>query len=45
MLFIIILLLVIYIGIRIYAKFYFVSVDNTLMLSGAPGTGKTNEGC
>lgn len=28
----------------IYKKFYFISVDNTLMLSGAPGTGKTNEG-
>ena len=33
-----------YIAAKIYAKFYFISVDNTLMLSGAPGTGKTNEG-
>lgn len=27
----------------IYKKFYYISVDNTLMLTGAPGTGKTNE--
>lgn len=42
--FILICLVLLYIGYKIYRHFYFVSVDNTLMLSGAPGTGKTNEG-
>lgn len=37
------LALAIYIMVMIYAKFYFIKVDNTLMFTGAPGTGKTNE--
>jgi hypothetical protein len=27
----------------VYKTFYFIQVDNTLMFTGAPGTGKTNE--
>jgi hypothetical protein len=27
----------------VYKTFYFIKVDNTLMFTGAPGTGKTNE--
>lgn len=27
----------------VYKNFYFIKVDNTLMFTGAPGTGKTNE--
>jgi len=42
-LWLLILLISFYIMIRVYAKFYFVKVDNTLMFTGAPGTGKTNE--
>jgi hypothetical protein len=39
LLFIVIILVVYY----IYKTFYFIKVDNTLMFTGAPGTGKTNE--
>ena len=39
LLFIVIILLVYY----IYKNFYFIKVDNTLMFTGSPGTGKTNE--
>ena len=39
LLFIIIIILVFY----IYKHFYFIQVDNTLMFTGSPGTGKTNE--
>ena len=39
LLFIVIIILVFY----IYKHFYFIQVDNTLMFTGAPGTGKTNE--
>jgi len=39
LLFVIIIILVFY----IYKHFYFIKVDNTLMFTGAPGTGKTNE--
>jgi len=35
-------LVIIYLIIRVYGKFYFLKVDNTLMFTGAPGTGKTN---
>jgi hypothetical protein len=35
--------IVLYMIIRIYAKYYIVQIDNTLMFTGAPGTGKTNE--
>jgi len=28
----------------IYKTFYFINIDHTLMFTGAPGTGKTNEG-
>jgi len=40
---IIILVVILYLFYLIYRKFYFINVDNTLMLTGAPGTGKTNE--
>ena len=43
LLYIIIFVITVYVGIRIYAKFYLVQIDNTLMFTGAPGTGKTNE--
>jgi hypothetical protein len=33
----------IYVTVLIYKKFYFIKVDNTLMFTGAPGTGKTLE--
>jgi hypothetical protein len=39
LLFIVIILIVYY----VYKTFYFIKVDNTLMFTGAPGTGKTNE--
>jgi len=39
LLFVIIIIVVYY----IYKNFYFIKVDNTLMFTGAPGTGKTNE--
>ena len=39
LLFVIIIIVVFY----IYKNFYFIKVDNTLMFTGAPGTGKTNE--
>jgi hypothetical protein len=35
-------LVILYIIVRLYGKFYFLKVDNTLMFTGAPGTGKTN---
>ena len=44
MLVLVIILLGVFVFYKIYSKFYFINVDNTLMLSGAPGTGKTNEG-
>ena len=44
MILLIIAIVFIYLSFVIYKKFYFINVDNTLMLSGAPGTGKTNEG-
>ena len=40
-LFFLILAIVIYFKIK--SKLYFIKIDHTLMLSGAPGTGKTNE--
>lgn len=40
---IIIAFVILYLFYLIYKKFYFINVDNTLFLSGAPGTGKTNE--
>ena len=42
-LYLLISLVLLYIFIKIWAKFYFIKVDNTLMFTGAPGTGKTNE--
>jgi hypothetical protein len=33
----------IYVTVLIYKRFYFIKVDNTLMFTGAPGTGKTLE--
>lgn len=41
--YLIVFAIIIYIMIRLWAKFYFIKVDNTLMFTGAPGTGKTNE--
>lgn len=34
---------VVFIGYKLFKSLYFVNVDHTLMFSGAPGTGKTNE--
>ena len=42
-LWILILLVGLYIFVKIYSKLYFLKVDHTLMFTGAPGTGKTNE--
>lgn len=39
----ILVVLTILIIIWVYKTFYFIKVDNTLMFTGAPGTGKTNE--
>ena len=41
---ILIALLFVFIMYKVIKLLYFVNVDNTLMLSGAPGTGKTTEG-
>lgn len=38
-----ILVIIIFLTYYIYKTFYFIKVDNTLMFTGAPGTGKTNE--
>ena len=42
-LWIIILLVVFYVFVKVYSKLYFLKVDHTMMFTGAPGTGKTNE--
>jgi hypothetical protein len=39
----ILLIVTIIVIIWVYKTFYFIKVDNTLMFTGAPGTGKTNE--
>lgn len=39
----ILLILTIIVIYWVYKNFYFIKVDNTLMFTGAPGTGKTNE--
>lgn len=40
---IVILLLGLFIFYKVYKSLYFIKVDHTLMFTGAPGTGKTNE--
>lgn len=42
-LWIIILLVGLYLFVKVYSKLYFLKVDHTMMFTGAPGTGKTNE--